>query len=119
MQNELDLSDEGNKEFYDEINQFIQGDHTIAYSYIYPRDEEDLTDQVDHFAPTNHKGHKPVYIYMWSKLSKHWDVSEIEKSVKILAKYFLRMEIQEIVWLEVPTYEEAQISYEQDYALYI
>lgn len=119
VQNELDQLDEANKEWYDEINQFIQGDQVIDYSYIYPRDVEDLAYQVDHSAPTNEKGHKPVYIYMWSKLSKYWDVSEIEKSVKVLSKNFLDMEVQEIVWLEVPTYEEAKISYEQDYAPYI
>ncbi|GKS09249.1 hypothetical protein YDYSY3_02490 [Paenibacillus chitinolyticus] len=117
LNNELDKVED--KEYFDEMEEFLSGNKDISYSYIYPRDNRDISSQVDHYAPLNDKGHKPIYIYMWSKLSKGWDVNEIEKSVKILASYFLHMNIDRIEMLEIPTYEETKLSYEEDYAPYI
>lgn len=41
------------KEYCNEIEQFISGSQDIHYHYIYPRDSEDVSRQVSHFAPTN------------------------------------------------------------------
>ncbi|WP_152570761.1 hypothetical protein [Paenibacillus tyrfis] len=117
LNNELDKIED--KEFYDEIEEFLKGSKKISYSYIYPRDKADLTHQVGHFAPINAKGHKPVYIYMWSKLSKAWDIQEIEKSVKILAHDFLHANIEKVELLDIPTYEETKLSYDRDYSRFI
>lgn len=75
--------------------------------------------QVDHYAPINDKGHKPTYIYMWSKLSKYWDTNEIEKSIKILAMDFFNLDIERVELLEIPTYEETKLSFQRDYAPFI
>lgn len=117
LNNELDKAED--KEFCDEIEEFIKGNKDIVYSYIYPRDEEDILYQVDHFAPMNDKGHKPTYIYVWSKLSKEWDIISIKRMVKILANDFFNMDIEKVELLETPTYEETKISYEKDYEPYI
>ncbi|WP_307448226.1 MULTISPECIES: hypothetical protein [unclassified Paenibacillus] len=37
---------------------------------------EDVSHQVCHFAPMNADGYKPVYIDMWTKLSKSWDIEQ-------------------------------------------
>lgn len=103
----------------DEIEEFIRGNKDIVYSYIYPRDKEDLAYQVDHYAPINDKGHKPTYIYMWSRLSKYWDTNEIEKSTKILAMDFFNLDIERVELLEIPTYEETKLSFQRDYAPFI
>lgn len=116
LNNDLDKVEE--KEFCDEIEEFINDNKDIFYSYIYPRDEEDISFQVDHFAPVNEKGHKPTYIYVWSKLSKDWDIMTIEKIVKMLANDFFHMEIEKVELLETPTYEETKLSYERDYKPY-
>lgn len=54
LNHELDRNE--NKEFCDEIEEFLNSDLDVGYSYIYPRDEEDLSDQVPHLAPINSKG---------------------------------------------------------------
>lgn len=117
VDNDLDKIED--KEMCDEIEGFLEGKKDIYYSYIYPRDKEDILDQVDHVAPTNEKGHKPIYIYMWSKLSKYWDIDEIHKSVRILANDFLQMDIMNVELIEIPSYEETKVSYLRDYAPYI
>ncbi|MFD2115186.1 hypothetical protein ACFSTH_05655 [Paenibacillus yanchengensis] len=114
-----DLDKVADKEYWDEIEGFIKDKKDIDYSYIYPRNEDDISYQVEHFAPMNEKQHKPVYIYVWSKLSKDWDIQSIENIVKILAKNFLHMNIEEVELLETPTYEETKVSYERDYEPYL
>jgi len=117
LNNELDQDTE--KEYCSEIEAFINGSKDVDYSYIYPRDEEDLADQVDHYAPMNDKGHKPIYIYVWSKLSKDWDTSSITKLVKTIASDFLHLTIEEVKFLGIPSYEETKIDYETYYAPYM
>lgn len=107
------------KGYCDEIEEFLQGEKKVDYSYIYPGDERELSRQVPHPAPINDKGHKPVYINMFSKLSAAWDMHEIEKSVRILADDFLHMDVEKVEFLEIPTYEETKLSYEQDYAPFV
>lgn len=114
LEHELDRED--NREFYEEIESFLQGSSEVSYSYIYPRDKEDLAYQVKHDAPVNEHGHKPVYISMFSKHSMAWDMQEIEKCIKILNDDFLHLEIGKIEFIEIPSYEETKISFEQDYA---
>ncbi|RAV21204.1 hypothetical protein [Paenibacillus contaminans] len=117
LNNELDKIEDN--EFCNEIEEFIRGNKDIVYSYIYPRNEEDISHQVVHFAPLNDKGHKPTYIYVFSKLSKDWDMMSIERMVKILANDFLHLDIEKVVLLDIPTYEETKVSYDQDYELYL
>lgn len=102
-------------EFYKEIEEFLNSDNKVYYSYIYPRDKEDIDYQVRHSAPVNDKGHKPVYIYMWSKLSDYWNEDEIKKCVKILSKEFFNEEILNVEILDIPTYEKTEVSYNEDY----
>lgn len=91
----------------------------VGYSYIYPRDQEDISHQVTHSAPMNNNGHKPIYIYVWSKLSEAWDTSSIEKIVKIIANDFFLWNIEEVKFLKIPTYGETKESYQRDYKPYI
>ncbi|MGW8444428.1 hypothetical protein ACWGXJ_26350 [Paenibacillus sp. S33] len=107
------------KEYSDEIESFINGDEDIYYHYIYPRDLEDVSCQVPHSAPTNIDGYKPVYIDMWSKSSQSWDIDEIKKSVRIIVKDFLGLNTENIEFIDIPTFEETKLSYEQDYKSYI
>lgn len=109
-----DLDPADDREFCNEIEEFLHGEKTVAYSYIYPRDERDLSRQVPHFAPANDKGHKPVYITMFSKLSEAWDMQEIERSIRIVDGDFLRIGIDKVEFLEIPTYEETKKSYEEN-----
>lgn len=117
LENEIDKLND--KEFYYEIENFLKSDSSIYYSYIYPRDKEDILNQVKHKAPVNIKGLKPVYIQMWTKLSQSWDIEEIKGCVKILAKEFLDLEINRVEILDTPTYEATRLSYEEDYAPYV
>ncbi|WP_405082879.1 hypothetical protein ACI48J_11765 [Paenibacillus chitinolyticus] len=117
LNNELDKIED--KEFCSEIEEFINGNLDVGYSYIYPKDEEDISHQVTHSVPMNNNGHKPTYIYVWSKLSKVWDTSSIEKIVKIIANDFFLLNIEKVQFLEIPTYEETKVSYQRDYEPYI
>lgn len=117
LRNERDIIDD--QEYCDEIEDFINGNQDIYYSYIYPREIEDVSNQVCHYAPMNTDGFKPVYIYMWTKLSKSWDIDEVKKSVRILAKDFLHLDIKNVELIEIPTYEETKLSYERDYKPYV
>ncbi|WP_116188385.1 hypothetical protein [Paenibacillus taihuensis] len=113
---ELDRADD--EVYYSAIESFINGSLDVGYSYIYPRDEEDLLHQVDHFTPKNDKGHKPIYIFVWSKLSLHWDVASITDIVKVLASEFLHMSVEEVQLIRIATYEETKLAYERDYKPY-
>lgn len=112
MHNVLDRAEDN--DFRDEIEAFIKGNKDVAYSYIYPRDEEDVLYQVGHLAPVNDKGFRPTYIYVFSRLSEAWDAVSVKEIVNILANDFLAMEIGDVELIEIPTYEEAKISYEED-----
>ncbi|WP_028552124.1 hypothetical protein [Paenibacillus sp. UNC451MF] len=107
------------KEYCDEIESFINGNEDINYHYIYPRDVEDVSRQVPHSAPTNIDGYKSVYIDMWTKIFKPWDIDEIKNSVRIIAKDFLGLNIENVELIDIPTYEETKISYEQDYKPFV
>lgn len=107
------------KEYCDQIESFINGDEDIHYHYIYPRDLEDISHQVPHSAPTNIAGYKPVYIDMWTKLSESWDIDEIKNSVKIIAKDFFGLNVESVELIDIPTYEETKLSYEQDYKPFV
>ncbi|MEC0170626.1 hypothetical protein [Paenibacillus graminis] len=107
------------KEYCEEIESFINGYEDIHYHYIYPRDLEDVSRQVPHSAPTNIDGYKPVYIDMWSKLSNYWDVDEIKKSIRIIAKDFLGLYTENVEFIDIPTFEETKLSYEQDYKPFV
>lgn len=117
LNNEIDKLDE--TEFYNEIESFLENEREIYYSYIYPRDDEDIQYQVKHFAPTNGKGHKPIYIDMWSKLSDGLDINEIKKCVKILVKEFFHTDVLNVEILDIPTYEGTKVSYNLDYAPHV
>ncbi|KUP24878.1 hypothetical protein [Paenibacillus sp. DMB5] len=56
--------------------------------------------------------------WVLSMVENFWDMHEIERAVKILADDFLRMEVEKVEFLEMPTYEETKVSYERDYAPY-
>ncbi|WP_336783390.1 hypothetical protein [Paenibacillus illinoisensis] len=107
------------KEYCDEINRFIYGDEDIYYCYTYPRDGEDVSYQVTHAAPTNMEGYKPIYIDMWSKLSQSWDIDEVKKHINIIAKDFLGLNTVNIEFIDIPSFEETKISYEQDYKPFV
>ncbi|RKN60048.1 hypothetical protein [Paenibacillus ginsengarvi] len=92
---------------------------TAGSESIYPRDLEDVSRQVPHSAPTNTDGYKPVYIDMWTKLSKSWDIDEIKTSVRIIAKDFLGLNIGNVELIDTPTYEETRLSYEHDYKPFV
>jgi len=111
IHNEIDKLEDA--ELYNEVEEFLKSNSDIYYTYIYPRDDVDVLYQVKHYAPVNEKGHKPIYIEMWSKLVKCWDINEIKKCVKILAKEFLNEDISNVEILDIPTYEEARMSYEK------
>ncbi|MBY0088190.1 hypothetical protein HP567_012685 [Brevibacillus sp. M2.1A] len=117
LEKELDKTED--KEYCDEIEEFLNSKNDVHYSYIYPRDSEDVLHQVNHFAPINENGHKPIYIDMWSKLSTSWDIDGIKKSVRIIVKEFLHMEIDNVELLEIPTYEETKLSFQKDYEPFI
>ncbi|WP_028594807.1 hypothetical protein [Paenibacillus assamensis] len=118
LNNEIDKNNV-DKDFCDGINSFIRGSKDVDYSYIYPRNEEEIVYQVNHAAPINDKGHKPTYIYVYSKLSQEWDKMSVERIVRILANDFFHMNIEKVEFLETPTLEETKISYENDYEPYI
>ncbi|MCM3171951.1 MULTISPECIES: hypothetical protein [Paenibacillus] len=117
LTNELDRVED--REFCEEIEAFLENQHDVVYSYIYPRDEEDLADQVNHFAPFNEKGHKPIYINVMSKRSAYWDVTSIKDITRRLTSDFLQEEIIKVEFINVPTYEESQATYEQDYKRFV
>lgn len=108
----LELDD---PELYFEIKKFLESDDKIYYSYIYPRCQEDIIDQVKHNAPINDKGYKPIYIDMWSKISDYWTEDEIKKCVKTLTKDFFSMNVDRVEILDIPTYKETKLSYNKDY----
>ncbi|CAM4391829.1 hypothetical protein [Paenibacillus typhae] len=54
-----------------------------------------------------------------SMVGEFLDMHEIERAVKILAVDFLRIEVEKVEFLEMPTYEETKVSYERDYAPYV
>lgn len=56
---------------------------------------------------------------MWSKLSDRCDMNEIKKCVKIFVNEFLHEDVLNVELLNIPTYEEAKLSYDKDYAPYI
>ncbi|GLX68183.1 hypothetical protein [Paenibacillus glycanilyticus] len=114
-----DLDPVDDADYIKEIRSFLDGDSDIAYSYIYPRDKSDLVHQVNHFAPVNDNGHKPIYIRMWSKQAAAWDIEEIKKATKVLGHEFLHEEIDEIEIPDQPTYEETKRSYDEDFAPYM
>ncbi|PWW04897.1 hypothetical protein DFQ01_106182 [Paenibacillus cellulosilyticus] len=117
LNSELDETDGSSDNAYmEKIQSFIDGDKEIGYSYIYPRDEEDESYQVNHSAPLNEKGLKPTYIYVWSKQVDAWDRESISDHVTILAREFLQRDVENIVFLDIPSYEETKASYEEDYA---
>lgn len=108
-----ELDEEEDESFKRKIEKFLNDDSQIFYHYIYPRDDEDLLDQVSHFAPLNRKNHKPIYIDMWTKLSNELDIDEIKKCVKILVKEFLHENVSKIELIDIPTYHETRNSYEE------
>jgi hypothetical protein len=71
------------------------------------------------WAPTNIDGYKPLYINMWTKLSKSWDIDEVKTNVRIIAKVFLGLIIENVELIDIPTYEETKLSYEQDYKPFV
>ncbi|MBD3919456.1 hypothetical protein H8B09_11890 [Paenibacillus sp. PR3] len=106
---------EDNK-YLEDIQAFIHGDKKMDYSYLYPKDDGDAEYQVKHSGPMNEQGHKPTYIYVWSKLTEAWDMESIAEHVQILARHFLQMEVGRVVFLDQPTYEETQVVYEEECA---
>lgn len=105
------------EEYYTEVKNFLNGSDETYYRFIYPRFEcyeDDILNQVTHFAPQNEKGHKPIYIYVWTKIFKSLDMDTIKECVKILDKEFLHNKVTSVEILGIPTYEETKISYEQD-----
>lgn len=117
---ENDIDETENNEYYTEVKNFLDSSEETYYYYIYPRSEcyeEDILDQVTHFAPRDKNGNKPVYIDMWTKAFDSWDIDTIKKCVKILDKDFLHTNITDIEILDVPTYVETKESYNQDVLL--
>jgi hypothetical protein len=112
LNNELDKEDDA--EYWNEIEDFLESEKDIDYSYIYPRDFEDITDQVKHFAPTNEKGEKPVYINMWTKQSESLDSDEIKNCVKIIVKEFFHGDVLNVEILGIPTYEETKLIFDEE-----
>lgn len=109
--NELDLEED--YDYKKEIEEFLRGDSQVVYDYIYPRDDESLLYQVNHFAPLNKNNHKPTYIYMWTKLSDELDINEIKKCVKILVKEFFLEDVSNVQFLDIPTYDETKNAYDE------
>ncbi|NRD80867.1 hypothetical protein HPT25_26420 [Bacillus sp. BRMEA1] len=107
------LDDKEDYEQKKEIEDFLNGETQVYYSYLYPRYDEDLLDQVSHFAPLNKFNHKPIYIDMWTKLSEKLDINEIKNCVRILVKKFFHENVSNIVILEIPTYEETKKDYDE------
>ncbi|ETI69387.1 hypothetical protein BAVI_07381 [Neobacillus vireti LMG 21834] len=103
-----ELNGQEDYDYKKKIEEFLNDDSPIIYNYIYPRDDEDLLYQVDHFAPLNRNNHKPIYIDMWNKLSDELDINEIKKCVKILVKEFLHENIPNVELLDIPTYDETK-----------
>jgi hypothetical protein len=117
LNNELDDTDgTEDSKYIEEIRAFISGSKDIGFSYLYPRDQEDESYQVSHDGPLNENGHKPTYIHVWSKRVEAWDMASISDHVRILAKQFLQLEVGDIVFLDIPSYEETRASFEEDYA---
>jgi hypothetical protein len=110
-----ELTDQEDYDYKKKIEKFLKGNSQVIYNYIYPRDDDDLLDQVNHFAPLNSNNHKPIYIDMWTKLSDELNIEEIKKSVKILVKEFLHKSVSNIEFLDIPTYEETKNSYDEDF----
>lgn len=113
LNNELDKIEDS--EYCNEIEAFLKSEKVMDYSYIYPRDFHDIDDQVKHFAPTNEKGEKPVYIYMWTKQSESLGINEIKECVKILAKEFLHEDVINVEILDIPAYEETKLAFNEDF----
>jgi hypothetical protein len=107
-------------EYYTEVKNFLDSSEERYYSFIYPRFEcfeDDILNQVTHYAPQDNNGNKPVYIDMWTKIFECWDTDTIKECVKILDKDFLHNSITSVEILNKPTYEETKKSYEQDVLL--
>ncbi|MFB7142529.1 hypothetical protein ACFCYN_23235 [Gottfriedia sp. NPDC056225] len=113
LKNVLDKKED--EEYYTEIETFVNSNSDIYYSFIYPRDDEDILHQVKNFAPTNKKNHKPIYIDMWTKTLESLDVLEIKNCVKIFIKEFFYKVVMNVEILEIPSYEQTKLSYQEDY----
>lgn len=114
--------DEALKELIAEVKMFIESSEITYFSYTYPfpcemNEEEDYLRQVSHFAPVDENGFKPVYIKMWSKLHEYWTCDTVKQCVKLLSKEFFHMDITNVEIIDMPTYEEARLSYEEDIEL--
>ena len=110
-----ELNGQEDYDYKKKIEEFLNDDSQIIYNYIYPRDDEDLLYQVDHFAPLNRNNHRPIYIDMWTKLTDELDINEVKKCVKILVKEFLHENVSNVELLDIPTYNETKNSYDEDY----
>lgn len=117
---ENDINETTDKEYYDEVKNFLYSSDGIHFYFIYPREvcyDDDLLHQVTHDAPKDGNGNKPVYIDMWTKKYECWDIDTIKGCVELLDSEFLHKGIIDIEILHIPTYEETKASYEKDVSL--
>jgi len=112
-ENELDDRDDAS--IKQTIKEFLTSDSFLFYYYIYPRNKDDLKNQVTYSAPVNKKNHKPIYVDMWTKHSDEFDTNEIKKCVKLLLKQFFNADVLNVELINVPTYEEVKESYEESF----
>ena len=50
---------------------------------------------------------------MWTKRSDGLDINTIKEHVKIFARKFLHMDVENVIILDIPSYEEIKEGYEE------
>ena len=110
LQNIMDDEDKEDEDI-DKIRDFLESDK-VVYDYIYPRTiKEILFNQVRHKAPKNKYGIKPTYIMMWDNVDV-LNILEIKRCVNLFLMKFCDAEVENIQFVDVPSYEEALKEYE-------
>jgi hypothetical protein len=114
------ISPEGAAELDDpkwvaELKDFYNSDDQLHYMFLYPENEQEFSFS-DLLVPRNEKGLYPDYIYVYTKRDDGWDIDSISECAKNLVELFLKIDVDHVEMLDIPTYEETKISFLEDCA---
>lgn len=94
------------------MRSFYESADPVLYRYYYPSAQEGRGfDWLD--APTNARGARPDFIFVWTKRLHGWDVPAIKTCAAELAKRFLHRAVH-VEILEAPSFEQTREILETD-----
>lgn len=109
------ISPEGAEELDDpkwvaELKDFYNSDDPWHFMFLYPENEDEFSFS-NLLVPRNEKGLYPDYIDVYTKREGGWDIESICECAKELMKIFLKMDVDYVEMLDVPTFEETKNSF--------